>query len=131
MISMNQPTGRADDNWDKFGKKESIEKMKKERTDLTTAWNDRIKKTGKTNTTLPVVLEQAGAAGIVMSYWSRWSGSNKIFSARTKKIPTVDLMLEDYGLLYRLTEGRSDSLLSSRFSAESSIFRAASSSASR
>ena len=33
MISMNQPTGRTDDNWDKFGKKESIEKMKKEHTE--------------------------------------------------------------------------------------------------
>ena len=104
MISMNQPTGRNDDNWDKFGKKESIEKMKKDRTSLTDAWTERIKKTGKTNTTLPVALEEAGAAGIVMSYWSRWSGANKIFSARTKKIPTIDLMLEDYGLLYRLTE---------------------------
>ncbi len=104
MISMNQPTGRADDNWDKFGKKESIEKMKSERTALTEAWNERIRKTGKTNATLPTVLENAGAAGIVMCYWSRWSGSNKIFSARTKKVPTIDLMLEDYGLLYRLTE---------------------------
>lgn len=104
MISMNQPTGRPDDNWEEFGTKESFEKMKKERTDLTNAWNDRIKKTGKNNNTLPVVLEKAGAAGIVMSYWSRWSGSNKIFGAKTKKIPTIDLMLEDYGLLYRLTE---------------------------
>ena len=104
MISTNQPTGRNDDNWDKFGKKESIEKMKSERSTLTDAWSERIKKTGKTNTTLPVALEQAGAAGIVMSYWSRWSGANKVFSARTKKIPTIDLMLEDYGLLYRLTE---------------------------
>ncbi|HNR73536.1 MAG: peptidase M28 [Bacteroidetes bacterium OLB12] len=104
MISMNQPTGRADDNWEKFGTKESVEKMKKERTALTDAWNERIKKTGKTTATLPAVLEEAGAAGIVMCYWSRWSGSNKIFGARTKKIPTIDLMLEDYGLLYRLAE---------------------------
>ncbi|HRG11129.1 MAG TPA: M20/M25/M40 family metallo-hydrolase [Cyclobacteriaceae bacterium] len=104
MISMNQPTGRADDNWEKHGKKESIEKMKKERTDLTNAWNDRVKKTGKTTATLPTVLENAGAAGIVMNYWSRWSGANKIFGARTKKVPTIDLMLEDYGLLYRLAE---------------------------
>ncbi len=29
---------------------------------------------------------------------------NKIFSARTKKIPTVDLSLEDYGMLYRLVK---------------------------
>lgn len=104
MISMNQPTGRNDDNWEEFGTKESFEKMKAERTKQTDAWTERIKKTGKTNATLPVVLENAGAAGIVMSYWSRWSGANKIFGARTKKVPTIDLMLEDYGLLYRLTE---------------------------
>lgn len=104
MISMNQPTGRNDDNWDEFGTKESIEKMKAERTKLTDAWTERIKKTGKTNATLPVALENAGAAGVVMCYWSRWSGANKIFGARTKKVPTIDLMLEDYGLLYRLAE---------------------------
>jgi hypothetical protein len=104
MISMNQPTGRTDDNWDKHGTKESVEKMKKDRQTLTEAWSARIRKTGKTNNTLPAVLENAGAAGIVMCYWSRWSGSNKIFGARTKKIPTIDLMLEDYGLLYRLAE---------------------------
>ena len=96
MISMNQPTGRNDDNWDKFGTKESVEKMKAERTRLTEAWSERIKKTGKTNATLPVALENAGAAGVVMCYWSRWSGANKIFGARTKKVPTIDLMLEDY-----------------------------------
>lgn len=104
MISMNQPTGRDDANWDKHGTKESVEKMKKDRQAITEAWNNRIKKTGKTNNQLPAVLENAGAAGIVMCYWSRWSGSNKIFGARTKKIPTIDIMLEDYGLLYRLTE---------------------------
>lgn len=104
MISMNQPTGRTDDNWEKFGTKESFEKMKKERQAISDAWNDRIKKTGKTNANLPAVLEKAGAAGIVMCYWSRWNGSNKIFGARTKNIPTIDLMLEDYGLMYRLAE---------------------------
>ncbi len=104
MISMNQPTGRPDYNWEEFGTKESFEKMKKERTAQTDAWTERIKKTGKTNNTLPVALEKAGAAGIVMSYWSRGFGVNKIFGAKTKKIPTFDIALEDYGLLYRLTE---------------------------
>jgi hypothetical protein len=104
MVSMNQPTGRPDDNWEEFGKKESFEKMKKARTEQTDAWAERIKKTGKTTTTLPVALEKAGAAGIVASNWSRAFGANKIFQARTKKIPTVDILLEDYGLLYRLTE---------------------------
>jgi carboxypeptidase Q len=104
MISMNQPTGRPDYNWEEFGTKESFEKMKQERTAQTEAWTERIKKTGKTNNTLPATLEKAGAAGIVMSYWSRAFGANKIFGARTKKIPTIDILLEDYGLLYRLAE---------------------------
>ncbi|MEJ1240518.1 M20/M25/M40 family metallo-hydrolase [Chryseolinea sp. T2] len=104
MISMLQPTGRPDHNWEEFGKKESVDKMKSERDKLTEAWNARIKKTGKTIQTLPLALEKAGAAGIVTSYWSRAFGADKIFGARTKKIPTIDVQMEDYGLLYRLTE---------------------------
>jgi carboxypeptidase Q len=104
MISMNQPTGRPDYNWQEFATKESFEKMKKERDVLTDAWADRIKKTGYAGKTLALALENAGAAGIVMCYWSKGFGANKIFGAHTKKIPTVDLSLEDYGLLYRLAE---------------------------
>lgn len=100
MISMNQPTGRPDYNWEEFGKKESVEKMKRERDILTDSWTNRIKKTGYSLQTLPAALEKAGAAGILTSYWSRGFGVNKIFGARTKKIPTVDISLEDYGLLY-------------------------------
>jgi carboxypeptidase Q len=104
MISMHQPTGRPDYNWEEFALKESFEKMKEERTKQTDAWTERIRKTGYTTRTLPVALEKAGAVGIVMSNWSRGFGVNKIFSAYTKKIPTVDISLEDYGLLFRLTE---------------------------
>ena len=104
MISMSQPTGRPDYNWEEFGTKESFEKMKTARTAQTDAWTERIKKTGYNNNTLPVALEKAGAVGIVMSNWSRGFGVNKIFGAKTKKIPTVDIALEDYGMLYRLTE---------------------------
>lgn len=104
LISMNQPTGRPDYNWEEFGTDSSFAKMKADREAMTTAWNNRLRRTGTTSATLPVVLEQAGAAGLVMSNWSRWPGANKIFSARTKAIPTVDVQLEDYGLLYRLAE---------------------------
>ncbi|MBN8789374.1 MAG: M28 family peptidase, partial [Terrimonas sp.] len=107
MISMNQPTGRPDYNWEEFGKTASVEKMKKNRDSLTSAWADRIKKTGYTTQALPEALEKAGAAGILTSYWSRGFGVSKIFGARTKKIPTVDIALEDYGLLYRLIESGS------------------------
>src|SRR5690606_19769248 len=37
-------------------------------------------------------------------YWSKGFGANKIFSARTKKIPSVDIELEDYTMLYRMVE---------------------------
>ncbi|QCR22068.1 M20/M25/M40 family metallo-hydrolase [Pontibacter sp. SGAir0037] len=104
MISMSQPTGRPDYNWKEFATPESFEKMKEARTAQTEAWRQRIAKTGLNARTLPVALENAGAVGIVMSNWSNGFGVNKIFSAYTKKIPTIDVALEDYGMLYRLTE---------------------------
>ncbi|MCC9167298.1 M20/M25/M40 family metallo-hydrolase [Pontibacter harenae] len=104
MISMNQPTGRPDYNWQEFATEESFARMKEERSAQTQAWRDRINKTGYNTRTLPAALEKAGAAGIVMSNWSNGFGVNKIFSAYTKKIPTIDISLEDYGMLYRMVE---------------------------
>lgn len=104
MISMNQPTGRPDYNWQEFATKESFEKMKKDRDAQTEAWNGRLKKVGYSTRTLPPALEKAGAAGVVMCYWSKGFGANKIFGAYTKTVPTVDISVEDYGLLYRLAE---------------------------
>ena len=104
MVSMNQPTGRDDDNWEEFATKESFEKMKKERAEQSAAWRKRISKTGYNTRTLTQALEKAGAAGIVGSNWSNGFGVNKIFGATTSKIPTLDISLEDYGMLYRLAE---------------------------
>lgn len=104
MISMNQPTGRPNYNWEEFATKESFEKMKKDRNALTSAWRKNMRNTGFNGRTIIAELEKAGAVGIVSSRWSNGFGVNKIFSASTKKIPTVDLELEDYGMLYRLVE---------------------------
>jgi hypothetical protein len=104
LIAMPQPTGRPDYNWKEFATKASMDKMLQERKELTEAWRKRISKTGYNNRTLAAALENAGAAGLVGSNWSQGFGVNKIFDAYTKKIPTIDVMLEDYGLLYRLTE---------------------------
>jgi hypothetical protein len=104
MISQLQPTGRPDYNWEEFATPASFEKMKKEREAGRDAWTLRIKKTGYTNRTLPLALEKAGAAGVVINNWSNGFGVDKIFGAYTKKIPTIDIGLEDYGTLYRLTE---------------------------
>ncbi|RIV73326.1 M20/M25/M40 family metallo-hydrolase [Flagellimonas aequoris] len=104
MVSKLEPTGRPDYNWEEFATEKSFEKMKKERDEQDKAWNANMKNMGYNSRTLPEALEAAGAVGIVASYWSKGFGVNKIFSARTKKIPTVDLELEDYGMLYRLVE---------------------------
>ncbi|MEO6636700.1 MAG: M20/M25/M40 family metallo-hydrolase, partial [Ginsengibacter sp.] len=104
MISMNQPTGRPDYNWEEFGTKESIQRMKNDREKQKAAWAKRISNTGYTSRTLPLALERAGAVGIVTNNWSAGFGVDKIFGAYTKTIPTVDIALEDYGLLYRLAE---------------------------
>lgn len=104
MMSMNQPTGRPDYNWEKFATPESFAKMKEERQALAQAWNNRIKNTGFAGNALIAELEKAGAAGIIISNWSKGFGTNKVFGAITKKIPTVDVSLEDYGLLYRMVE---------------------------
>lgn len=112
MISMLQPTGRPDDNWDQFGTAESIRKMKDQRKDMTDNWNARIRKSGYTTRTLPVALENAGAAVVVSSYWSAGFGVDKIFGAYTKKTPSIDIMQEDYGMLYRLVESGADPKIS-------------------
>lgn len=104
MIDMAQPTGRPDYNWDKYGTEASIAKMQSDRRDKSRAWAERIRNTGVNSRELPTVLEEAGAAGILISNWSRGFGVNKIFGARTTTIPTIDIGLEDYGTLFRMVE---------------------------
>jgi len=104
LVSMPQPTGRPDYNWEEFATPESFEKMKAEREIMQDAWRQKIRATGYNSRTINQALEEAGAAGIIQSRWSSGFGANKIFSANTKKIPVVDLSLEDYGMLYRMVE---------------------------
>lgn len=102
MISMLQPTGRPNYNWEEYAKTTSYEKMKKDRAEQSEDFRKLLSNTGYSSRTLPGVLEKAGAVGIVTSNWSNGFGVNKIFGAYTKNIPTIDISLEDYGLLYRL-----------------------------
>ena len=102
LISMNQLSGRPEKNWEEFATKDLFEKFKKEKTDAVKAWTASIAKTGLTAKTLPVAIENAGAVAVVINNWSQGFGVDKIFGANTKKIPTLDLSVEDYGLVYRL-----------------------------
>ncbi len=111
MISMHQPTGRPEYNWEKFATEESLEKIKLEREQSSNEWRARIANTGYTARDLPAVLEEAGAAGIVMSNWSEGFGTNKVFGARTETIPTIDVLLEDYGMLYRMVKSGNEPVI--------------------
>ncbi|WP_316848071.1 M20/M25/M40 family metallo-hydrolase [Pedobacter psychrodurus] len=102
LISMNQLSGRPEKNWEEFATKDLFEKFKKEKADAAKAWAASITKTGLTAKTLPVALENAGAVAVVINNWSQGFGVDKIFGANTTKVPTLDLSVEDYGLVYRL-----------------------------
>jgi hypothetical protein len=111
LISMKQPTGRPDYNWEEYATEASFEKMKSERDTLTNTWKESLRNTGYSNRRANglnedgiKLLEEAGAVGLISSYWSKGFGVNKIFSASTKKIPTLDMELEDYTMLYRMVE---------------------------
>lgn len=112
MVSMLQPTGRPDYNWEEWATPESFEKMKKEREALKNAWSENMGNTGYTSRNINAALEKAGAVGIAQSRWSNGFGANKIFSAGTKKIPVVDISLEDYGMLYRMAKNGNTPTLS-------------------
>jgi len=104
LVSVPQITCRPDATWQEFATQESFEKLQADRRAAQRAWSQRIAATGSTVRDLPVVLEEAGAAGILTSYWSEGYGVSKIFNARTRKVPTLDLSCEDYGLLFRLAD---------------------------
>lgn len=104
LVSMYQPTGRPDHNWKEYATSESFEAMKSKRDSLTKAFADNIRRTGLSANSIPMRLEEVGAAGIISSFWSREFGANKIFGARTQNIPSVDVSLEDYGMLYRMAQ---------------------------
>lgn len=104
LVSMPQPTGRPNYNWEEYATEESYQKMREERAAQSRAWNANIQKTGFNSRTIIAELEDAGAAAIFQSRWSNGFGANKVFSARTENIAMVDISLEDYGLLWRLAE---------------------------
>ncbi|WP_410221020.1 M20/M25/M40 family metallo-hydrolase [Pedobacter sp.] len=104
LISHNQISGRPDDNWEKFATKDLFEKYKKEKAEAAKSFSQNLAKTGLNAKALALALENAGAAAIVINNWSQGFGVDKVFGANTKKIPTVNFSVEDYGLVYRLAK---------------------------
>lgn len=104
LIDQYQRWGRPDYQMKEFATEEDYQMIKDQRKADEDAYKELIKNTGHSKNELATVFEDAGAAGIVGSYWTGIMGANRIFGAKTKKIPTIDLSVEDYGLLYRLAQ---------------------------
>ncbi len=104
LLSQPMRSCRPDDSFQSSARSETYDDMIQERNTGRQNWGNRVRKTGFTTRTLPVLLEEAGAAGILTSLWSGGWGVTRIFQARTGKVPTLELSCEDYGLLSRLAE---------------------------
>lgn len=102
LMSMMQQFGRSDYQYKEFATPELYEKITKEKAAATAAWNKSISISGYSSNTLPELFENNGAIAVVISNWTGIMGANRIFGAKTKKIPMLDFSVEDYGILYRL-----------------------------
>ncbi|MGV3545492.1 MAG: M20/M25/M40 family metallo-hydrolase, partial [Pedobacter sp.] len=100
----NQLSGRPDKNWEEFATKDLFEKYKAEKAEALKKFSQNINRTGLKAKELALALENAGAAAVVINNWSQGFGVDKVFGANTKKIPTINLSVEDYGLVYRLAK---------------------------
>jgi hypothetical protein len=109
-VDFAEPTCRPNSQWEEFGAPapqggtSSFERMSTAREAARSAWQQRLRATGLNIGDLRLRLEEAGAAGILHSRWSNDYGVNKVFSTNTRRIPSVDLSCEDYGLIVRLAQ---------------------------
>src|SRR5688572_7122683 len=100
-ISYANPSCRPDRQWTEFAPADVLARFKTARDTARAQFGRKLTALGGANR-LRARLEDAGARGVLQSLWSNDYGVNKIFSANTEKIPTVDLSCEDYGLVARL-----------------------------
>jgi len=103
LISAPEPMCRAPQELEQNATPETVERLAEQRQQLQRSYRQRLATLGG-GRAAPQRLADAGAAGIITSSWSQGWGVNKIFSAPTRTVPSVDLSCEDYGMLFRMTE---------------------------
>ncbi|HTO16068.1 MAG TPA: M20/M25/M40 family metallo-hydrolase [Edaphocola sp.] len=104
MISPVDFSGRPTQSWEIFQSKEKADSVAQLRMKIKQDWAKRIRNTGFNMRTLPVKLENAGAVGIITSNWPEGWGTTRVFAAYTKRIPSIEMGMEDYSLLARFLE---------------------------
>lgn len=106
FVAMSAPEAscRPQDSWQQWAGDSGVARFRRAHDAAIDDFRARVRKTGYDLRTLPVALEQAGAAGVLTSRWSLGWGVDKIFNARTQRVPQLDVSCEDYGLISRLAE---------------------------
>ena len=102
LVSPPEPMCRAPHELESNTTPETVERLAQRRAALQQSYGERLTLFGGRGA--PQQFADAGAAGIISSTWSGGWGVNKVFSASTRDIPSVDLSCEDYGLLFRMAE---------------------------
>lgn len=99
---------RAPAQWAEYGTDASRERMRAAQEAVAADWTARL---GAVNTPRPqltdslhAALQRAGAHGVLSSTWSSYPGIDKVFGSPRQRLPTMDVLCEDYGMLVRLAE---------------------------
>jgi hypothetical protein len=106
MVGLAQPSCRPDEQWAEFQQPGSGQRM----ADARQAEAQRLARSlraGSSDGTLAAVhraLEDAGAAGIIVSDWPGFPGTVRVMEAYNRRTPTFELSCEDFGLVHRLAE---------------------------
>ncbi|UCF18940.1 MAG: M20/M25/M40 family metallo-hydrolase [Gemmatimonadota bacterium] len=117
LVSFPEPTCRPDSDWEENATAESFERMKAQRDTAREAWEEGMERTGL-GRELARQLEDAGAAGVLYGERPLGWGVMRVFSARTEKVPSIQLSCEDYGLLHRLAANNQGPMLAVEVAAE-------------
>ena len=101
-------SGRPDYDIERWAKEKTLEEIRKFRITKRNREARNSRKTGYAYGDMIKAIEDAKPATIITSNWRGGFGTNTIFSPGyfgiSSKTPTVDISMEDFGLLYRLTE---------------------------
>lgn len=104
LLSPPKVTCRPEENWERWARPATLERIAAEQEAAQAAWTARMQALGVSGAELIGLLEEAGIAAILTNNWSGGWGANRIFSAGSDVIPYVHVDCEDYGLLFRLAE---------------------------
>jgi hypothetical protein len=103
LVMPPEPMCRAPHELEQNARPETVARLDSLRHALQAAFAQRLRPLGGNRESQ--LLEEAGAAGVLISRWSEGWGVNKVFNSWTRAIPSLDVSCEDYGMLFRMAEG--------------------------